>query len=40
MPVILCTGFGHPVDTDKARAPGIVEFAMKPLTRVEIAQAV
>jgi DNA-binding NtrC family response regulator len=40
MPIIMCTGFSHVVDADKARAAGIKAFAMKPLTKREIARTV
>jgi PAS domain S-box-containing protein len=40
MPVILCTGFSHLVDADIARAAGIQGFAVKPLTKREIAMIV
>jgi PAS domain S-box-containing protein len=40
MPVILCTGFSHLVDADKAKAAGIRAFAMKPLTKREIAKTI
>ena len=40
MPIIMCTGFSYVVDTDKARAAGIKAFAMKPLTKREIARTV
>jgi PAS domain S-box-containing protein len=40
MPVILCTGFSHLVDADQAKAAGVREFAMKPLTRAEIAKTI
>jgi PAS domain S-box-containing protein len=40
MSVILCTGFNQSVDADKARGAGIKAFAMKPLTRKEIARTV
>ena len=40
MPVILCTGFSHLVDADQARAAGIREFALKPLTKAEIAETI
>jgi two-component system cell cycle sensor histidine kinase/response regulator CckA len=39
-PVIMLTGFSHLVDADKAKAAGIRAFAMKPLTRREIAQTI
>ncbi len=38
MPIIMCTGFSHAVDADKARAAGIRAFVMKPLTKKEIAR--
>jgi PAS domain S-box-containing protein len=37
MPIILCTGFSHLVDSDSAKEAGIRGFAMKPLTKREIA---
>ena len=40
MPIIMCTGFSHLVDADKARAAGIRAFAMKPLTKREIARTI
>ena len=40
MPIIMCTGFSHVVDADKAKAAGIKAFAMKPLTKREIARTV
>ena len=40
MPIIMCTGFSYVVDTDSARAAGIKAFAMKPLTKKEIAGTV
>ena len=36
----MCTGFSHVVDVDKAAAIGIKAFAMKPLTKREIAKTV
>ncbi|MGD0231176.1 MAG: PAS domain S-box protein [Syntrophorhabdales bacterium] len=38
MPIIMCTGFSHLVDDSKAKAAGIRAFAMKPLTKREIAR--
>jgi CheY-like chemotaxis protein len=32
IPVILCTGYSHSIDADKARARGIEAFLMKPLS--------
>jgi PAS domain S-box-containing protein len=40
MPIIMCTGFSYVVDADKARAAGIKAFAMKPLTKKEIAKTI
>jgi two-component system, cell cycle sensor histidine kinase and response regulator CckA len=40
IPVILCTGFSHLVDADSARTAGIRGFAMKPLTKREIAKSI
>jgi PAS domain S-box-containing protein len=40
MPLILCTGFSHLVDAESARSAGIRGFAMKPLTKMEIARTI
>jgi PAS domain S-box-containing protein len=40
MPIILCTGFSHLVDADSAQTVGIKAFAMKPLTKREIARTI
>ena len=40
MPVIMCTGFSHLVNPDTARAAGIRAFAMKPLTKREMARTI
>jgi DNA-binding NtrC family response regulator len=40
MPIILCTGFSNVVDADVARQAGIRAFAMKPLTKKEIAKTI
>jgi signal transduction histidine kinase len=40
MPLILCTGFSHLVDAESARSAGIRGFAMKPLTKREIARTI
>jgi DNA-binding NtrC family response regulator len=40
MPIIMCTGFSHVVNEDKAKAAGIKAFAMKPLTKREIAKTI
>lgn len=37
MPVIMCTGFSHLVNADSAQAAGIKAFAIKPLSKEEIA---
>ncbi len=40
MPIIMCTGFSQLVDAETAKAAGIRAFAMKPLTKREIARTV
>jgi PAS domain S-box-containing protein len=40
IPIILCTGFSHLIDAESAKAAGIQGFAMKPLTKSEIAKTV
>ena len=40
MPIIMCTGFSHLVDADTAKAAGIKAFAMKPVTKREIARTI
>jgi PAS domain S-box-containing protein len=40
MPIIMCTGFSYLVDAEAARAAGIKAFAMKPLTKSEIAKTI
>ena len=40
MPIILCTGFSHLVDEEAAKAAGIRAFAMKPLTKREMARTI
>ena len=39
-PIILCTGFSQVIDGDKAKAVGVRAFAMKPLTKREIARTI
>ena len=39
-PVIMCTGFSPLVDADSAEAAGVRAFALKPLTKTEIAAAI
>jgi PleD family two-component response regulator len=39
-PIIMCTGFSDVVDADSAKAVDIKAFAMKPLTKGEIAKTV
>jgi CheY-like chemotaxis protein len=40
LPIIMCTGHSHLVDADRAKAAGIRAFAMKPLTKREIAKTI
>ena len=40
MRVILCSGYSYLVDADAAKAAGIRAFAMKPLTKREIAKTI
>jgi two-component system, chemotaxis family, CheB/CheR fusion protein len=40
MPIIMCTGFSHLVDGDAVKASGVKAFAMKPLTKREIAKTI
>jgi len=40
MPIIMCTGFSQVVEPIRLRAVGIRAFAMKPLTRREIARTI
>ena len=40
IPIIMCTGFSHVIDADSAKAAGIREFVMKPLTKREIARTI
>ena len=40
IPVIICTGDGEIASTDKANEVGIREFAIKPVTTKEMAQAI
>jgi CheY-like chemotaxis protein len=40
MPIVMCTGFSYVVDADKAKQAGIRAFAMKPLTKREIARTI
>ena len=40
MPIIMCTGFSYVVDAGEAKAAGIRAFAMKPLTKREIAKTI
>jgi CheY-like chemotaxis protein len=37
IPVILCTGFSTQISEEKAKAAGIREFALKPLTKSDLA---
>jgi DNA-binding NtrC family response regulator len=40
MPIIICTGFSHVVDADTSSAAGVRAFAMKPLTKKEMAMTI
>ena len=40
MPIIMCTGYSQLIDADKAKAGDIKAFAMKPLTKREIARTI
>jgi PAS domain S-box-containing protein len=40
MPIIMCTGFSPLVDADNAKASGVRAFALKPLTKTEIATTI
>nr|MBF0222330.1 DUF3365 domain-containing protein [Desulfobulbaceae bacterium] len=40
MPIILCTGYSNLIDEDSAKALGIKEFALKPLTKGVIAKLI
>jgi YesN/AraC family two-component response regulator len=40
MPIIMCTGYSQLIDADKAKTADIKAFAMKPLTKREIARTI
>ncbi|KAB2889382.1 MAG: response regulator [Desulfobulbaceae bacterium] len=40
MPVVLCSGFSELMNETKARAIGVRQYVLKPVMRIEIAQAV
>ncbi|MBF0258497.1 MAG: response regulator [Desulfamplus sp.] len=40
IPIILCTGYSNLIDEDKAKAIGIREFALKPITKFVIAKLI
>ena len=40
MPVVLCTGYSELMNEAKARAIGVRQFVLKPVMRIEIANAV
>jgi len=40
MPIIMRRGFSYVIDGDTARAAGVRVFAMKPMTREEIAKTI
>ena len=37
-PVVLITGYSETVSSEQAKAAGVSEFVMKPLTRKEVAE--
>jgi CheY-like chemotaxis protein len=40
IPIILCTGFSHTIDAEKAQAQGIDAFLMKPLVARDLGLAI
>jgi PAS domain S-box-containing protein len=40
IPIILCTGFSHTIDTEQAKAQGIDAFLLKPLTARDLGVAI
>ena len=40
IPIILCTGFSHTIDAERARAQGINAFLMKPLTACDLGRTI
>ena len=40
IPIVLCTGFSHIVDADRARALGVNAFCMKPLNMRDLARQI
>ena len=40
IPIILCTGFSDVISEEKAKAVGILEYAMKPIVKTDIAMAI
>ncbi len=40
MPIIMCTGFSYTVNAETAREKGVKAFAMKPLTKRELAKTI
>ena len=40
IPLILCTGFSHTIDAERAKAQGIDAFLMKPMTACDLARAI
>ena len=40
IPVILCTGFSHLIDSEKAKALGIKEFLLKPYVQNDMSRAI
>jgi FixJ family two-component response regulator len=40
IPVILCTGFSEAMTPEKAKALGLRELIMKPIIKIQIAEAI
>jgi len=40
MPIVMCTGYSPLVDDDTSKTAGIKAFAMKPLTKREMARTI
>lgn len=40
IPIILCTGFGHQIAREKAKALGIKGILMKPIVKTDLAKTI
>jgi CheY-like chemotaxis protein len=40
LPLIMCTGFSEMINEEKAKAAGICEFLLKPITRQDMAEVI